>query len=465
MNRQNRSSFRNVDRGSFRGLARQSETQLEPTFPRLIERNLPFHQSKNKVDIRHGHSRNDIFRLRCYNWFHVFLRLPTWKSIFFLLLIWTSLVLIFAALYIGADRASPNVDCGLGNVPGQLLPYHTAFSFSLETCTTVGFGLPGATNAFFENCPGVQVVIYFQMMISMLFNAFLFSFMFARLAKSESRAVQVVFSDKIVVRVTERGTIVWQFRVYDVDEGHGIVEAHVRMYALLKHKDVDGHPQLVQLRIVSPNDDLGAVLFLNIPTVVTHEMDYYSPLNPDFKDKVAAKYRLSSGGLLLREVDSVTGNREEIVCPVCGESYGDFHRLRKHVRFQQMVEKKDDYPIEGSHRQLELDGIPQHTSRPSLEELQAKLPLQEIICVVEGIDPLTSGTFQALQSYMPEDVEWAATFVPCLTSTTALAKTFVDLEKFHQVEHGKRNEGTRTIEEEKTEEKLPNTDNGSDEKV
>ena len=455
MNRHNLSSLLKVDTGTFRGLARQSQIQLEPTFPRLIGRNLPFHQSKNKVDIHHGHSRSDLYRLRCFNWFHVFLRLQTWKSIFILLIIWTGLILIFAGLYVGVDRANPNVDCGLAVVPGETLPYHTAFAFSLLTCTTVGYTLPGASNAFFENCPGVQTVIYFQMTISMLFSAFLFSFMFARLAKSESRAAQVVFSDKIVVRVTERGTIVWQFRVYDVDQGHGIVEAHVRMYALLKHKDTDGHPQLVQLRIVYPNDELGAVLFLTIPTVVTHEMDNYSPLYPDYKDNETAYYRLSSGGLLLREVDSVTGTREEIVCPVCGESYGDFHRLRQHVQFQQLVEKKEDYPIEDSHRELELDSIPKQTPRPSLKELKAKMPLQELICVVEGIDPLTSGTFQALQSYMPEDIEWEASFVPCLTSTTALAKTIVDLEMFHQVERTKRNaKDARTIEDEATEEEL-----------
>ena len=50
---------------------------------------------------------------------------------------------------------------------------------------------------------------------------------------------------------------------------------------------------------------------------------------------------------------------------------------------------------------------------------------------MEGIDPLTSGTFQALHSYMPEDIEWNASFVSCITSTTALEATFVDLTLFH----------------------------------
>jgi len=450
-------------------LARPSDVALDSKFPRLIDRNLPFHQSKNKVHIHHGHSRGDLYRLLKYNWFHVFLRIKTPKSLSVLLLIWTCMILVFAALYAAVDRANLNVDCGLGNDPTVPITYYTAFAFSLETCTTVGYGLPGDSNAFFENCAGTQVLIYLQMTFSMMFNAFLFSFFFTRLAKSESRAVQVVFSDKCVVRVTERGHVVWQVRVYDMDQGHGIVEAHVRMYALLKHTDADGHAQLVQLRIVSPNDELGAVLFLNIPTVVTHEMDYYSPLYPS--DTSTRKYRLSSGGLLLREVDSRTGNREEIVCPVCGESYGDFERFRNHVRYQQMVEKKDDYPIQDSHRTLELEGdddnvIPKTTPRPSMEELRAKLPLQELVVVVEGIDPLTSGTFQALQSYVPEDIEYSAHFVPCLTSTKAMKTTFVDLEKFHQVKFStEEDEGGIKEEEEKKEVVVENTAKNDSEQV
>ena len=136
----------------------------------------------------------------------------------------------------------------------------------------------------------------------------------------------------------------------------------MRLYALLKHKDADGHPKLEQLRLISPNDDLGAVLFLNIPTVVTHDVDYYSPLYQSDDSLEYNQYRLSSGGLLLREVDSVNGNREEIMCPICGETYGDFRRLRKHVKYQQLCEKKDEIPVLGSHRELELKDIPRRSS-------------------------------------------------------------------------------------------------------
>jgi hypothetical protein len=403
-------------------------------FPRLIDRNLPFGQSKNTVKVVHRNSRKDLYRLLSKNWFHVFLRQSTSKSLLILITLWTSMILVFAGLYHAADRARPTVDCGLGGPDGELITYYGSFAFSLETCTTVGYGLPGGTNAFFENCPEIQTVIYFQMLISMMSNAFLFAFFFASLARCESRAIQVVFSKTCVVRITERGTIVCQVQVYDVDSGHAIVEAHVRLYALMKDKDSDGHPQLLRLRTQNPNDELGGMLFLSIPSVVTHEIDCYSPLQNTGHAASEARFRLPSGGLELREVDSIISSREEIMCPVCGESYGDFRRLRKHFAYQQLVEKVDNYPIKGAHRELELDEIPARTPRPSLQELKEKLPLQELICVVEGIDPLTSGTFQALQSYTPEDIEWGARFVPCLTSTTALSSTFVDLELFHKVE-------------------------------
>ena len=411
-----------------------SDRSLLESFPRLIDRNLPFDQSKNTVKVELRNERKYLFWLKQRNWFHVFLRQQTSKSLSILITLWTTIILTFAGLYYAVDRANPYVDCGLRNAQGDPIAFEAAFAFSLQTCTTVGYTLPGGTNAFFNNCPELQVVIYFQMLICMMMNAFLFAFLFARLAKSESRAIQVVFSKKCVVRITERGTVVCQVRVYDVGNGHSIVEAHVRMYALLNHKGSGGHPKMVRLRIEDPNDDLGGMLFLSIPSIVTHQVDCHSPLYDGRHHSPGAKFRLSSGGLDLREVDSSTGMREEIMCPVCGEDYGDFRRLRSHVRYQQLIETQEDYPMEGAHRELKLEEIPTHTTRPSLEELRDTLPLQELICVVEGIDPLTSGTFQALHSYMPEDIEWGARFVPCLTSTTALSSTFVDLDLFHQVE-------------------------------
>ena len=57
--------------------------------------------------------------------------------------------------------------------------------------------------------------------------------------------------------------------------------------------------------------------------------------------------------------------------------------------------------------------------------------IDEVICVVEGIDPLTSGSFQSLQSYKYEDIVWEkdAQLTSCLKVSNG--KIMVDLDRFH----------------------------------
>ena len=60
-------------------------------------------------------------------------------------------------------------DCGLVSSDFRA----AYFAFSLETCTTVGYGLPGSTETFFKHCTAIQVAIFFQMVFSMLFLDFI----------------------------------------------------------------------------------------------------------------------------------------------------------------------------------------------------------------------------------------------------------------------------------------------------
>ncbi len=66
-----------------------------------------------------------------------------------------------------------------------------------------------------------------------------------------------------------------QIRIYDLDPTHPVVEAHVRIYAWTKHQPV---PR--PLRLLQPNDETGALLFMSMPVVVTHHVDAYSMLHP-----------------------------------------------------------------------------------------------------------------------------------------------------------------------------------------
>jgi hypothetical protein len=87
-----------------------------------------------------------------------------YQSLFLLLLSWTFVIIVFAGFYMAVNQRDPQINCGLGP-SGNPIHFPGAFAFSLETCTTVGYGLPSSPNAIFENCPSLQMTIYFQMVL------------------------------------------------------------------------------------------------------------------------------------------------------------------------------------------------------------------------------------------------------------------------------------------------------------
>lgn len=449
----------------------KSDTKIDNNrLPRLVLRDRAFHQSSNKVHIQHNQGAR-IFKLLKHNLFFVFLRMPTWKSLTALFSVWTGAIILFAFLYILFDNRNGASQCGLG-IGDEPIHFAGAFAFSLETCTTVGtyvdvhsgrvglqvaggsysyhiayyidfsntnkraagYGLPNGVNSFFERgCGGLQFLIYIQMAWSMIFNAFLLTFLYNRLGRSETRGSQVIYSEKALVSMVD-GQVRFQVRLFDCDARHPVVEAHVRFYCVMKHRPV---PR--PLRLLQPDDELGGVLFLSFPSVVNHNIDFYSLLHPP-----SATVSLKPNGLVLRQVDGTTGNRDDIICPVCGESYGTFDRWLCHATYQQIVEAKDEYPLQGTHRALDLsefDNQPGTTPTTDLTVLEEyfKDNVSEILCLVEGIDPLQSGTFQALQSYRYEDIVWEphSQFAPCLTvvgQQTSREKIFsVDLDRYHDI--------------------------------
>lgn len=295
--------------------------------------------------------------------------------------------------------------------------------------------LPNFVNSFFDDCPKLQVVVYLQMIWSMMFNAFMFAFFYSRLAKCDSRGNQVVFANKAIVTVVD-GQLRFQVRVYDVDSTNPVIEAHIRMYVVTKNRPV---PR--PLRLIQPNDEFGGMLFLSLPAVASHAIDPYSTLHPPTDTPIP------SSGLILRAADSVTCGREEVCCPICGESYGTYERWRSHVKYQRLVEEKENFPVFGTHLSLDkADFEPTTQKRPPPETLildcknYFRDALSEVVCVVEAIEPISSGTFAALHSYCFEDIIWhtGAYFCPCVEAVgTRSAKeegsVRVDMERFHIV--------------------------------
>lgn len=400
--------------------------------PRLIRRNMAYKQSQNVWNVKNKYGKHRmrfLLFLVTNDVFHLMLRWPTYILLSFLIGIWVLFILGFAYIYMLVDQANLHVDCGLDTAgDGTSVPWHTAFAFSLETCTTVGYGLPGSSGAFFENCPYLQTTIFFQMTFSMVFNAVLLSFLFARFSRQERRSTQVVFSDKAIIRKDDRGRFIFEARVYDVDSMYPLIEAHVRMYAVHCSSDRD----YSTMRIMHPNDELGGMLCMSIPTTVAHHIDAYSSLFPPHRRPL--RHVIDDQGLVLREVDSSTGGRDGVPCPVCGELYGTTNRLKKHILYNQLMESHDDVPVEGSHQELTHDDICRLTekSAPALTLAEIgkyyELSRIEIVVVVEAINPLTSGTFQALQSYQYDDIVYGGRFAPLYTENNE-----VDMEQFHVI--------------------------------
>ena len=106
--------------------ASASVTANDPPLRRLVVRDLPYHQSSNSLRIRHQ-SKRPLWFYHWYveDWFHVALRLRTAVSIFLFVLLWTTFLLIFSAIYHAVDRADPSVNCGLG-VPPDSITFYTA---------------------------------------------------------------------------------------------------------------------------------------------------------------------------------------------------------------------------------------------------------------------------------------------------------------------------------------------------
>jgi len=105
--------------------------------PRLVDRSRAFHQSSNKVHLRHNQGWN-IYRLLRFNWFHVMLRWPSKYSFTFLVTSWTGTIVFFAMLYVWHDEINRGGRCVLGGPNGEVIGWAGAFAFSLQTCNTVG---------------------------------------------------------------------------------------------------------------------------------------------------------------------------------------------------------------------------------------------------------------------------------------------------------------------------------------
>ncbi|CAE7725474.1 KCNJ8 [Symbiodinium pilosum] len=202
--------------------------------------------------------------------------------------------------------------------------YRDAFYLSVETQMTIGYGHFTATSAtsqikrgkhvmkqmeahilhietFSLGCPRselwrmlgssaldmsqlVAVLIVVQTVVGLMLDATVIGVVFQKLANANARANTVIFSDTALLEV-EEGCAYLRFRVADMS-WRPLSQATMQVYCVQHHRD-ESQPrgirvELAAVHLEEPDTDIhNGIIFLGLPAMVSHKINYESPLSPD----------------------------------------------------------------------------------------------------------------------------------------------------------------------------------------
>ena len=212
---------------------------------------------------------------------------------------WYIIILLFFALYILswlffgigwtilAYSYSSNETC-VTNVND----FQSAFLFSLETQTTIGYGFRYPSSA----CGVGTLLLVIQSVVGLILDSFLLGLVFAKLSRPRNRRKTIIFSDYAVIHnkkirrakptcncnhlqqvVEEMEIKVLEFRIADVRRSQ-VVEAHVRLQLYWYRESGDGQCDLQQYDLDVGFDTGRDRVFLLTPVTVYHLITEDSPL-------------------------------------------------------------------------------------------------------------------------------------------------------------------------------------------
>ncbi|XP_006006579.1 G protein-activated inward rectifier potassium channel 2 [Latimeria chalumnae] len=148
----------------------------------------------------------------------------------------------------------------------------SAFLFSIETETTIGYGYRVIT----DKCPEGIILLLVQSVLGSIVNAFMVGCMFVKISQPKKRAETLVFSHTAVISMRD-GKLCLMFRVGDLRNSH-IVEASIRAKLIKSKQTKEG--EFIPLNQTDINvgyhtgDDR---LFLVSPLIICHEINQHSP--------------------------------------------------------------------------------------------------------------------------------------------------------------------------------------------
>uniref|UniRef100_A0A8D2PRX3 Potassium inwardly rectifying channel subfamily J member 9 n=1 Tax=Zosterops lateralis melanops TaxID=1220523 RepID=A0A8D2PRX3_ZOSLA len=238
-----------------------------PPIPRYVEKD-------GKCNVQHGNVREtyryltDIFTtLVDLKWrfsLLIFILAYALTWLFFGLIWWVIAYSRGDLEHLGDHSWTPCVN----NLNG----FVSAFLFSIETETTIGYGHRVIT----DTCPEGIVLLLLQAILGSMVNAFMVGCMFVKISQPNKRAETLVFSSHAVVSLRD-DRLCLMFRVGDLRDSH-IVEASIRAKLIQSKQTQEGEFIPLDQTDLSVGFETGDDrLFLVSPLIISHEIDERSP--------------------------------------------------------------------------------------------------------------------------------------------------------------------------------------------
>ncbi|KAM4652065.1 LOW QUALITY PROTEIN: G protein-activated inward rectifier potassium channel 4 [Discoglossus pictus] len=258
--------------------------QARENTPRTSERSILQHEHRKprqrymdkdgKCNVHHGNVKetyryfNDLFTtlvdLRWHISLFIFTLVYTVTWLFFSLIWW-----LIAYIRGDLDHLEDKdwVPC-VENLHG----FVSAFLFSIETETTIGYGYRVIT----EKCPEGIVLLLIQAILGSIVNALMVGCMFVKISQPKKRAETLMFSNNAVISVRD-GKLCLMFRVGDLRSSH-IVEASIRAKLIKSKQTKEGEFIPLNQTDINVGFDTGDDrLFLVSPLIISHEINEKSP--------------------------------------------------------------------------------------------------------------------------------------------------------------------------------------------
>uniref|UniRef100_A0A671KBU0 G protein-activated inward rectifier potassium channel 3 n=1 Tax=Sinocyclocheilus anshuiensis TaxID=1608454 RepID=A0A671KBU0_9TELE len=231
-------------------------------------------QKDGKCNVHHGNVQetyrylSDLFTtlvdLRWRLSFFIFTLVYIVNWLFFGFLWWLIALIRGDLLHADEEGWTPCVE--------NLNSFVSAFLFSIETETTIGYGYRVIT----EKCPEGIILLLVQAILGSIVNAMMVGCMFVKISQPKNRAETLMFSHKAVISVRD-SKMCLMFRVGDLRNSH-IVEASIRAKLIRSQQTKEGEFIPLNQTDINIGFDTGDDrLFLVSPLIISHEINEKSP--------------------------------------------------------------------------------------------------------------------------------------------------------------------------------------------